>query len=199
MQVDDQELSPLRSDNISGNFIFILAFVAAPTLVRTKSFHLLSQTARLLESPTGAFIAAQPQGRSKRIFTGGGVTASAAAGSLRGNEPSQALRASSPEGRAKTVEGTLLASPFGRGVAKGDGEGAPAPLRGAAAAAAEGPSNRRSEKKVQRRRPPPAADTGRSCWGSGLQDASAAQGTKQTQGAATRRVQRVEIAATLPR
>ena len=68
MQVDDQELSPLRSDNISGNFIFILAFVAAPTLVRTKSFHLLSQTARLLESPTGAFIASQPQGRSKRIF-----------------------------------------------------------------------------------------------------------------------------------
>ena len=39
---------------------------------------------------------------------------------------------------------------------------------------------------MQRRRPPPAADTGRSCWGSGLQDASAAQGTKQTQGAATR-------------
>ena len=75
----------------------------------------------------------------------------------------------------------------------------PAPLRGAAAAAAEGPINRRCEKKVQRRRPPPAADTGRSCWGSGLQDASAAQGTKQTQGAATRRVQRVEIAATLPR
>ena len=33
---------------------------------------------------------------------------------LRENEPSQALRASSPEGRAKTVEGTLLASPFER-------------------------------------------------------------------------------------
>ena len=150
--------------------------------------------------------------------------ASAGAGSLRGNEPSQALRASSPEGRAMTVEGTLLASPFGRGVAKGDGEGASAPLRGAAAAAAEGPSNRRSAKNafseatsifplrpllwdyqgraalsLQRRRPPPAADAGRSCWGSGLQDASASQGTKQTQGAATRRIQRVEIAATLPR
>ena len=91
------------------------AFVAAPTLVRAKPFHLLSQIARLLERPTGAFIAAQPQGRSKRIFTGGGVTASAAAGSLRGNEPSQALRASSPEGRAKGVTGVLLASPFGRG------------------------------------------------------------------------------------
>ena len=80
-----------------------------------------------------------------------------------GNEPSQALRASSPEGRAKTVEGVFLASPFerlppvggrcraatkrGQGVTVGDGEGAPAPLRGAAAAAAEGPSNRRSEKK----------------------------------------------------
>ena len=62
----------------------------------------------------------------------------------------------------------------------------PAPLRGAAAAAAEGPINRRCEKKVQRRRPPPAADTGRSCWGSGQQDTSAAQGTKWTLGTATR-------------
>ena len=96
---------------------------------------------------------------------------------------------------------------------------------GSCRAATEGPANRRSEKKnalseaasifsfrplpwdyqrraapcLQRRRPPPVADTGRSCWGSGLQDASAAQGTKQTQGAATRRIQRVEIAATLPR
>ena len=119
-----------------------------------------------------------------------------------GNEPSQALRASSPEGSAKTVEGVFLASPFerlppvggrcraatkrGQGVTEGDGEGAPAPLRGAAAAAAEGPSNRRSEKKVQRRRPPPVADTGRSCWGSGQQDTSAAQGTKWTLGTATR-------------
>ena len=58
---------------------------------------------------------------------------------------------------------------------------------------------RRAAPCLQRRRPPPVADTGRSCWGSGLQDASAAQGTKQTQGAATRRVQRIEIAATLPR
>ena len=98
--------------------------------------------------------------------------------------------------------GVLLASPFerlppvggrcraatkrGQGVTEGDGEGAPAPLRGAAAAAAEGPSNRRSAKKVQRRRPPPAADTGRSCWGSGQQDTSAAQGTKWTLGTATR-------------
>ena len=60
--------------------------------------------------------------------------------------------------------GVLLASPFerlppvggrcraatkrGQGVTEGDGEGAPAPLRGAAAAAAEGPSNRRSEKNA---------------------------------------------------
>ena len=81
-----------------------------------------------------------------------------------GNEPSQALRASSPEGRAKTVEGVFLASPFerlppvggrcraatkrGQGVTEGDGEGAPAPLRGAATAAAEGPSNRRSAKNA---------------------------------------------------
>ena len=98
--------------------------------------------------------------------------------------------------------GVFLASPFerlppvggrcrtatkrGQGVTEGDGEGAPAPLRGAAAAAAEGLTNRRSEKKVQRRRPPPAADTGRSCWGSGQQDTSAAQGTKWTLGTATR-------------
>ena len=40
---------------------------------------------------------------------------------------------------------------------------------------------------LQRRRPPPAAETGRSCWGSGQQDASAAQGTKRMLGAATRR------------
>ena len=88
----------------------------------------------------------------------------AGASRQRGNEPSQALRASSPEGRAKAVEGALLASPFerrppaggrcrvatkrGQGVTEGDGEGAPAPLRGAAAAAAEGPSNRRSEKNA---------------------------------------------------
>ena len=39
----------------------------------------------------------------------------------------------------------------------------------------------------QRRRPPPAAETGRSCWGSGQQDASAAQGTKRMLGAATRK------------
>ena len=39
---------------------------------------------------------------------------------------------------------------------------------------------------LQRRRPPPVAETGRSCWGSGQQDASAAQGTKRMLGAATR-------------
>ena len=42
--------------------------------------------------------------------------------------------------------------------------------------------------KVQRRRPPPAAETGRSCWGSGQQDARAAQGTMRMLGAATRAV-----------
>ncbi|PDX68605.1 hypothetical protein CGS54_09120 [Faecalibacterium prausnitzii] len=56
---------------LSGKSIFYFAFVAAPTLVRAKPFHLLSQIARLLERPTGAFIAAQPQGRSKRLFTRG--------------------------------------------------------------------------------------------------------------------------------
>jgi len=49
-------------------FLFFV-FVAASTLVRTKPFHLRMQTARLLESPAAAFIAAQPQGRSKHIFT----------------------------------------------------------------------------------------------------------------------------------
>ena len=49
--------------------IFVFVFVAASTLVRARPFHLLAQTARLLESPTGAFIALQSQGRSKHIFT----------------------------------------------------------------------------------------------------------------------------------
>lgn len=49
-------------------FLFFV-FVTASTLVRAKPFHLLMQTARLLESPAAAFIAAQPQGRSKHIFT----------------------------------------------------------------------------------------------------------------------------------
>ena len=40
---------------------------------------------------------------------------------------------------------------------------------------------------LQQRRPPPAAETGRSCWGSGQQDASAAQGTQRMLGAATRK------------
>ena len=35
--------------------------------------------------------------------------------------------------------------------------------------------NRRSEKNVQQRRPPPAAETGRSCWGRGQQDASGSE------------------------
>ena len=38
----------------------------------------------------------------------------------------------------------------------------------------------------QRSRPSPAAETGRSCWGCGQQDARAAQGTMQPLGAATR-------------
>ena len=49
-------------------FLFFV-FVAASTLVRAKPFPLLMQTARLLESPDAAFITAQPQGRSKHIFT----------------------------------------------------------------------------------------------------------------------------------
>ena len=49
---------------------------------------------------------------------------------------------------------------------------------------------------LQQRRPLPAAETGRSCWGRGLQDASAAQGTKQMQGAATR-IYRMNLLETL--
>ncbi len=40
---------------------------------------------------------------------------------------------------------------------------------------------------MQQLQPPPVAETGSSCWGSGQQDASAAQGTKRMLGAATRR------------
>ena len=43
---------------------------------------------------------------------------------------------------------------------------------------------------LQRRRPPPVAETGRSCWDSGQQDASAAQGTMRMLGAATRKTRR---------
>ena len=49
---------------------------------------------------------------------------------------------------------------------------------------------------LQQRRPLPAAETGRSCWGRGLQDASAAQGTKQMQGAA-KRIYRMNLLETL--
>ena len=49
-----------------------------------------------------------------------------------------------------------------------------------------------AQKNAQQRRPPPAADTGRSCWGRGQQDTSAAQGTKWTLGTATRRIPRLE-------
>ena len=38
-----------------------------------------------------------------------------------------------------------------------------------------GAANRRNDKKVQQRRPPPVAETGRSCWGSGQQDASGSE------------------------
>ena len=38
-----------------------------------------------------------------------------------------------------------------------------------------GAANRRNEKKVQQRRPPPMAETGRSCWGRGQQDASGSE------------------------
>ena len=44
--------------------------------------------------------------------------------------------------------------------------------------------------RAQRRRPPQAAEAGRSCWGSGQQDASAAQGTMRMLGAATRKKRR---------
>ena len=36
-------------------------------------------------------------------------------------------------------------------------------------------ANRRNEKKAQQRRPPPVAETGRSCWGRGQQDASGSE------------------------
>ena len=50
------------------------------------------------------------------------------------------------------------------------------------------PPNSPAGKKapVQQQRPLPAAETGRSCWGCGQQDARAAQGTMQPLGAATR-------------
>ena len=52
------------------------------------------------------------------------------------------------------------------------------------------------EGEEQRQRPPPVAETGSCCWGRGLQDASAAQGTKQMQGAA-KRIYRMNLLETL--
>ena len=55
------------------------------------------------------------------------------AASLSASLPSQALRASSPKGRALGEEekphGISKASPFGRGVTEGDGEGKPVTKR----------------------------------------------------------------------
>ena len=55
----------VRSGYLQRKHSFLFAFVATPTFVRAKPFHLLTQTTRLLKSPTGAFIAVQPQDRSK--------------------------------------------------------------------------------------------------------------------------------------
>ena len=53
--------------------LFIALSSLFSELVGAKPLHLLTQTALPLESPTGAFIATQPQGCSKCIFTSGVV------------------------------------------------------------------------------------------------------------------------------
>ena len=127
------------------------------------------------------------------------------------SSPSQSsLRdASSPKvgalGSPRKLHLFAKASPFGRGVTVGDGEGEPAeiirscrmPLRPLPVkkVAQKRPQAFLSNKSkilfpLQRRRPPPVAETGRSCWGSGQQDASAAQGTMRMLGAATRKKRR---------
>ena len=64
----------------------------------------------------------------------------------------------------------------------------PPPLVGEALAFRSAlPLRQRLPYQGQQRRPPPVAETGRSCWGSGQQDASAAQGTMRMLGAATRK------------
>ena len=108
----------LCSGNISGNNIFKFA-VPAGLRARRNCFF------------TGGVVTAN--GICCRWLPAGASASAGRTGSPAGSQPSQALRASSPEGR---------------GVTEGDGEGAPAPLRGAAAAAAEGPSNRRSAKNA---------------------------------------------------
>ena len=63
----------------------------------------------------------------------------------------------------------------------------PPPLVGEALAFRSAlPLRQRLPYQGQQRRPPPVAETGRSCWGSGQQDASATQGTMRMPGAATR-------------
>ena len=52
-----------------------------------------------------------------------------------------------------------------------------------------GAANRRNEKKAQQRRPPPVAETGRSCWGRGQQNASGSEadaGSRNPSGPARR-------------
>ena len=57
----------------SGKIIFICSFETPAEFGGAKPRHLLTQTTPLLESPTGAFIAAQPQPFRNYFFTGGVV------------------------------------------------------------------------------------------------------------------------------
>ena len=106
-----------------------------------------------------------------------------------------------PFGAAAKFPATAKSRPLGEGgIAAGDdGRGASrrAALSRKAARQLPFPSTTPSVKlqikiifPLQRRRPPPVAETGRSCWGSGQQDASAAQGTMRMLGAATRKKRR---------
>ena len=103
----------------SGKIIFICSFETPAEFGGAKPRHLLTQTTPLLESPTGAFIAAQPQPFRNYFFTGGVVegngrycAAFCESAALRGSTaslyPHPALRATFPRlGEGFSGRGTV--------------------------------------------------------------------------------------------
>ena len=104
---------------VSGKIIFICSFETPAEFGGAKPLHLLTQTTPLLESPTGAFIAAQPQPFRNYFFTEGVVegngscrTAFRESAALRGSaaslHPHPALRATFPRlGEGFSGRGTV--------------------------------------------------------------------------------------------
>ena len=96
----------------SGKIIFICSFETPAEFGGAKPRHLLTQTTPLLESPTGAFIAAQPQPFRNYFFTGGVVEGN---GSCRAAFcESAARRGSTADLHPLSQNVTVLPAPSGR-------------------------------------------------------------------------------------